>query len=163
MNTPTHYVYGLNAAILLANNIPIDIMVSFDSILFAGFSALIPDIDHPGSTVSKLVTPISKIFNWVEAKTMPSNMKHRGFTHTLILPSICVAAYYITKSPSFLYMGVGIMSHIVLDMLTVAGVPIFYPFTTKRFRFANIRTGKGAEKIVYYIGWTILGMLLIRY
>ena len=42
---------------------------------------------------------------------------------------------------------VGYFSHLVLDMLTVSGVPLFKPFTDHMFRIAKLRTGEVEGKV----------------
>ena len=50
------------------------------------------------------------------------------------------------------------MSHLALDIITVRGVPILYPFTKKNYNILNLRT----EKHDKYISF-ILKMLVAIY
>ena len=78
-------------------------------------------------------------------------VKHRGLMHTLILPACLYAATYFIKEPTFtiLIKGllIGYILHLIADLLTSRGCPIFYPFSKKNIKFTNIKTGSGAEYI----------------
>jgi len=107
--------------------------------------ALIPDIDHPSSKVGKKVKPVSVVINQV--------FGHRGFTHTILafllfvlglflLVGVIPVAYQGYYFPFALGLMIGYASHLVLDMMTVSGVPLLYPFSNHSFRIAKFRTGR---------------------
>lgn len=109
---------------------------------------LMPDIDHPNSTMGRrlwfLSRPINKIFG------------HRGFTHTilgLILSTLGIFLLSFLVPPAQTYIselitmfaigyGLGYANHLFLDSLNPTGTPLFFPFTSKSFRLARIPTGK---------------------
>lgn len=75
-------------------------------------------------------------------------LSHRSFSHSL---SAVILVYFILRPlfPSSLAAScsVSYASHIFFgDLLTPSGVPIFFPFSRKRFRL--IRTVKSSKKIV---------------
>lgn len=45
-------------------------------------------------------------------------------------------------------VAIGVLAHIAGDALTKEGVPLFYPFSRRRFRLATITTGSSTEKAV---------------
>jgi len=86
----------------------------------------LPDIDHTKSWIGKSVYPI--------AKWLSRNYGHRTITHSLLFLigvfSICLfieknfrADYSISIILFF-----SILSHFIYDMVTLAGIPLFYPF-----------------------------------
>ena len=78
-------------------------------------------------------------------------VKHRGLMHTLILPGFLFAATYFIGEPTFkiLVTGltIGYITHLLADLLTVRGCPIFFPFSKKNIKFMNIKTGSKAEYV----------------
>jgi len=103
---------------------------------------LIPDIDHPNSKIAhktKFVgTIISRLF------------KHRGFWHTPFLYAILWGGLRLWLGASLWVnlLFAGVFSHLLLDLLNPTGIPVFFPFTTKKFHLAKIRTGGKIEVIV---------------
>ncbi len=68
----------------------------------------------------------------------------------------------ITYIPVYLLgMSLGYGVHILYDMFTISGVPFFYPFSKKSFRFSKFKTGGIIEIIASAI--SILGTLLAIY
>lgn len=114
---------------------------------FAGgvLGGLLPDIDHPESTMGRRLKPLSHVINTL--------FGHRGFTHTLF--AWLLTSYFLFVLSGWIPMSVkgyvlavfsgvivGYMSHLLLDMLTVSGVPLLYPLSKKTLRFARLRTGR---------------------
>lgn len=98
--------------------------------------SLLPDIDNPNSKLGSKIRPISTEINLV--------FGHRTITHSIIINTFFIAIiftwclknfngdYNILVSIISLYMG--IICHILFDMATPSGVPIFYPITNKRYK-----------------------------
>lgn len=97
-----------------------------------GFAALLPDVDHPGSIVGKLVRPVAVVLEAISG--------HRSITHTIwfcLVTSLALAALF-SNLGFFWILFLGSFSHIMLDSLTRSGTtPIpplpFHPrgpFTT---------------------------------
>ena len=86
--------------------------------------------------------------------------KHRGITHTLVIPVCMVLAAPFVREPYFriLLFGLvaGYLSHIVADCLTKKGCPILFPITTKTINLTNIATGSNGEKICMAVMITII-------
>ncbi|PHM45726.1 hydrolase [Xenorhabdus mauleonii] len=106
-------------------------------------ASLLPDIDHPSSTLGRLFRfisiPIARLCG------------HRGFTHSL-LALIAGIILFQTEIPAdwpiptdFIHaMVVGYISHLIADMLTPAGIPLLWPLRT-RFCIPILR-GKERKK-----------------
>lgn len=152
MNHQAHKVAGVCAgtitATLLYHN---DIQSGYGLVavipMIAGgyFGGLLPDIDHPGSKIGRALYPIAWVVNKI--------FGHRGATHSLlalfltsvlfILPALMLEGFSAFMYTQFaIGVGVGFLSHLILDMSTKSGVPLLYPFTRKSFRIARLTTGK---------------------
>lgn len=152
MNYQAHRVGGACASVMVATtmyhatihepNTLISVGLAFVGGVIGG---LLPDIDHPTSKVGRKVPLISKTINAL--------FGHRGFTHTLvagllftyflflcstILPDM-IQAFFL---PFGLGLAVGYFSHLLLDMLTVSGIPLFYPIFRKDIRIAKLHSGR---------------------
>lgn len=113
----------------------------------AMLGGLLPDIDHPQSTLGRRIPfisiPIAKVFG------------HRGITHSL-LAVIGVAALLMFYGVPLIGMGaagilapvcIGYLSHLVGDMLTPSGVPLLWP-VKKNYSIGLFRTGSPVETVV---------------
>ncbi|WP_028401073.1 metal-dependent hydrolase [Ectobacillus panaciterrae] len=122
----------------------------------AAFGALLPDIDHPKSTLGRIIKPIS----WA----LHSIFGHRTITHSLLFLFIVTSLLWtVFPNYPFVVMGIciGVISHLMLDALTVSGIPLLYPLKTKiRFPFYT-RTGSFTE-LVLFVLLVITNFVLIR-
>ncbi len=138
MRWPTHFAAGLAAGLLITTE-PSAIVVS-------GVSALLPDIDIPTSKVGRASPIISTIINIA--------FGHRGLFHSLLAAGL-IYLLILKFFPAYsLYCLIGYLSHLLLDCLTPAGVPLLWPIPF-RFRVPIIKTGS-VMKIVLLVGITIL-------
>lgn len=106
--------------------------------------SLLPDIDHPTSTMSKkffLVSIPYRIMQFIFGKFKYTKdfVGHRGITHSLLFLSIPILLMLFVFNNPWLNMAmfglsVGIFSHLFMDMLNPMGVPLFLPFVKKKFR-----------------------------
>lgn len=157
MNYKTHVAGGILAGVstvAMASTITgIDMSKPESIAIYMGASiigSLFPDLDHRGSYISKKLKITSALF---------SNLfSHRGATHSplIMLPFIAliylVASLFITSS--YLIWGmmafyIGILSHILLDWLTKAGVPIAFPISKKKHSLLRLPSGGIMETIVF--------------
>lgn len=85
----------------------------------AAIGSLLPDVDHPYSTINRLLI-LPKLFCLF--------IRHRTITHSVwMLAGIMLLAFTYLPQPAAIGLSIGYASHIILDTLTPAGVPIFYP------------------------------------
>lgn len=119
----------------------VDEPITMANTTIAALSGLLPDIDHPQSTVGRRIrfisVPIAKIFG------------HRGFTHSLlaIFLMLAVLAYHPSLEAYAdwsMPLAVGYLSHLLGDALTPSGVPLFYPYK-KNFSLNLFKTGSWWE------------------
>lgn len=105
-----------------------------------GIGGIIPDIDTPKSIISYKIKPLAGICK---------KAGHRGFFHS----PIC----YIILNMLLLLFGVplavlnplmaGISSHLLLDMLTPMGIPLFYP-QKKKISLLNLKANLLVEILI---------------
>ncbi|MFI4819193.1 MAG: metal-dependent hydrolase [Enterobacterales bacterium] len=109
-------------------------------------TCLLPDIDHPKSFIGEKIKWLSKPLN--------KTLGHRGFTHSLFILISFIFFFkinYFKKKyipiDSFQSMILGYTSHIIADILTPSGVPIFWPFKW-RLILPILNSNKYKEKIL---------------
>lgn len=146
MDGKTHRLGGITAGVATASFLAtrgasVDFL-SYGLIIYGGaLGGLIPDIDHPNSTISKRHKTISKF--------VTSFTKHRGITHTLLgVGAFFLALLFLsTFLPVFIQyyamlfsvgVFVGLLSHLLLDIITRAGLRLFYPFSLATIRIAKL-------------------------
>ena len=128
--------------------------VTLPQLMVAGFAGLLPDIDSPSSTVGQRIRPIAKLIG--------SILGHRGFTHSLIcayllfMALVYVMENYDTHSATFIatYLPpilVGYLSHLLGDMFTPSGVPLFWPIRKKISLPLTFKANSRAETI--FVSW----------
>lgn len=104
--------------------------------------SLLPDIDHTTSTLGRFF-PIGKF------------IKHRGITHSLLA---LVASFLIHP-----WLGLGVLTHILLDMLNPARVQFLYPLKTKvGLGLKFLPTGGIGEKLLYLSTICFFGFLVYQ-
>ena len=57
---------------------------------------------------------------------------------------------------------VGWFSHLLLDLLTVKGIPVFYPFIKKKYNLLRFKTNKD-EEFVSILVILITGISMVAY
>jgi len=173
----------------LTNVASIEGVIGIVAVMAGAFlGSVLPDIDHRGSFIGRrlriISTPfaiagfaskqVKKVANTVTGKKGSTDtiISHRGITHTLIFAiGLCTLLSYLVLQLSgfsqaimlFFVLGLfgGILSHLVLDMLTKSGVPLLYPFTKRDFSFAPFETGGVGEYIASF-GCIALIVLMLQ-
>jgi membrane-bound metal-dependent hydrolase YbcI (DUF457 family) len=128
MNGKTHILFGLLFGIFFIKLFPSELATYFDKFLFGVFllfGSYFPDFDQN----FKL-------------------MRHRTITHALYIPFICLILYYFVPvlSSIFVGFGLGYLSHLIGDMITLDGIQPFYP---AKYKVSGpIRTGGVFELLI---------------
>ena len=100
----------------------------------ASLGALLPDIDHPKSKVGRVVPFLSRpLYKWVG---------HRTLTHSLAFATLTASVGLQLHAAFGIGLFVGVISHILLDMFTPAGVSLLYPFRKNKFRLLKLYAPK---------------------
>ena len=181
MQGKTHMVGGIvigvvgNQLLLQPTLTDMDSTTKF--ILAGGFigasiiGSLYPDADHQGSFMGKRLIISNAIFRALGGVEKRMSKKapmfaHRGILHTplfvllvTLLLSLLVPAI---AHPIVWGFGIGMLSHILLDMLTTSGVPVLFPLTRKKISLLPFKTGGTFEKIFYYAMWIGLAYFIIK-
>lgn len=127
MNGHTHLLAGAGLALALHATAPQLVLVSV--------GAMLPDLD----TVRLVRGPYERL--------IPDLLPHRGPTHSLLM---LAGAVFVHP-----WLGLGVLTHLILDMATASGVQLFWPYHRKyRLPFArSLYSGGTFDRI--------LGLLLL--
>jgi inner membrane protein len=126
MSGSNHVAGGIVFTGVFLSMYDINIFSSPTFIFFTGFFSLLPDADHTKSFIGKLIYPVAKLIS--------RKYGHRTVTHSLIFYIVgYIVVSFIVKatgaSPIIpkIYLW-AYASHLIFDMLTKQGIPLFYPF-----------------------------------
>lgn len=129
MSKTPHIIAGIAVGLLLISKLELSPIRSLLCITTTTVGALLPDIDHPSSYIGRRLKLISYL--------LYKSFGHRTITHSLLLWTLL-----LIFSPIFhqgLTYGVfcislygGVVSHIILDLVSPIGVPVLYPVSHKR-------------------------------
>lgn len=104
------------------------------------FGSVLPDIDRPGSIGSRVWPSLSRVIN--------RRFGHRGFTHTpfavgllLLMPLLPILPVAPIMMASIYGIAAGCAVHLLQDLFTRQGIPLFYPFTLKKKSFCRAKSG----------------------
>jgi inner membrane protein len=105
---------------------------------------LLPDVDHPKSTVGSRVKfiayPIYYIFG------------HRGFTHGLLFWAIMYGLTIHYSIELLSYLCIGAMLHLVGDYLTPSGIPLFAPLSKRTYRAPLVADTNSMSEHIFSFG-----------
>ncbi len=162
MSGTNHITGGVVFTGIFASFWNVNIFEAPEMLAATGFFAILPDVDH-------LKSPIGKVF-YPLAKFLDRRYGHRTITHslTVYLPGIFLimflektfgSTYSYTLVFAFAYF-----SHLLFDMLTKQGVPLFYPFKKNpcvipgnpemRLRSSDLKTEAACFAIFILLGIT---------
>ena len=129
-------------------------------------ATLLPDVDTPKSPIGLALYPIAKFINY--------KFGHRTITHSLIfliLSTLLVYGLLQLINPESkennaltLIFFFSVFSHFILDMITVQGIPLFYPFFKNPcvipgnpdYRFNSGSTRPEITAFILFIGMNFL-------
>ncbi len=127
MDPITHALAGSLAAkvITRSNTTHENSLRTRDPLIIAAIASIFPDFDY----LSFWINPLLFIADW-----------HRSITHSLFMAplwALLLTIIIVTVSPRlrersrsvYLYSIIGLLSHILLDILTVYGTEVFYPLS----------------------------------
>jgi inner membrane protein len=105
--------------------------------------SLLPDFDHPDAMGPRTFGWPGRTLAWL----IGTLFGHRGLTHSVLGVGLLSAGLgFVPHLPGFCYAAVilGCATHILGDMTTVSGVPLFWPLD-RCFRVGVMRTGQYFE------------------
>lgn len=150
------FVSGLvNRYVVLSGNPGLEIVLVLTGLALFFFGTILPDVDQPNSTVSKILHFY-----------LP--LPHRRFTHS-IWPTF---AFFCAgwKYPILMYLFAGYAVHIFMDKFSAAGVCVFWPltqyqsfddgaFVARGHKLKCYRAGEGSEILFVFVVWTFALLL----
>lgn len=108
--------------------------------------AVLPDIDTRGSMAAR-------------AQGSPIPVAHRTLTHGLWIPLILLLLGRLIPCIWWAsWLAIGLLTHILADGLSPAGVPWMWPLSRKRRGIALYRTGRWSERMVV---WAVVALTLM--
>jgi len=165
MTLPNHIVGGaVFTGVFGATISGINLLASPWYIAITLAAAVLPDVDNTSSPVGRVVGPLSY---WLNRR-----YGHRTLTHSVaalvVLTLIFAFAERAVSGHTSLawFFFWGYLSHIILDMCTVNGVKLFYPFHKSacvipgdpRYRF---ETGNIRHETVFFCVAVLCGVFLV--
>ena len=126
MTVYNHVAGGIVFTGVFCSLFNVNIFESEYTITLTVLSCILPDIDHTKSLIGKMFFPLSKYLS--------VRFGHRTITHSLVVffPLVFLAHfledYYLGSNDYYLIFLFGYLSHLILDMVTIQGIPLFYPF-----------------------------------
>jgi len=116
-------------------------------------SSLLPDADTARSFIGR-VFPFSSV--------LEKKLGHRGATHSLLFSSIFFFALLPLSLRFAFALWLGYVEHLFADMLTISGVPLFYPASYMCVMPGNddyrIRTGTWKEFVLLAVLSQVTGL-----
>lgn len=166
MKGKTHFAAGLAIGLGFLYVLHIRGMTAFISlyegggiIAAAAAGALVPDIDIPTSSLGSKIKPISKGVN--------KAFGHRGLFHApLLYIALYICMTFILPQTAKIYLMsfmLGILSHMILDLLNKAGIPILYPILKGNVHLASFSASGMADlvcRVVMYVAVITLVCIL---
>lgn len=149
----THAAAGVAAGTFLCMhlNLPAEQILPVAGVCVAG--SLIPDIDVCTSKVGRLVAPASFLIQLF--------FGHRTIFHAPLLYAVLLGAGWIMLPNYGIYLaaaGIGILTHLLLDMLNHAGIPLFWPLSI-RVRIPICKSG-GIVDYLLFAALTVLAVFM---
>jgi inner membrane protein len=166
MTGRTHLTIGLAVGLALAQTMQAPPKESALIIAAAALGSLLPDIDHPQSMLSGFIpgAGLLSIFT-----------RHRGITHSLLFCVLLPAVLWYAISSAgnlaipYIYalsIIAGMVSHLLSDMLTPAGVPLLYPFRANWKALPgsvlSLTKWAGLEMLVFLGALVVIGWFVVN-
>lgn len=113
--------------------------------------SILPDLDHPGSTIGKrflfISLPLSGLFG------------HRQITHSVwpFILTFWALSYDAQWTPIVLVLMIGYFSHLIADFVSDSGVPLFWPFQMR----VGIKLCTSGGILEPVIALSLLGLAII--
>jgi inner membrane protein len=119
-------------------------------------AALLPDLDHPNSTVARSF-PGGRVLARIVADLTGG---HRGLTHTLPAVALAYALALLAPGPSWLPLAIGLgwAVHIAGDLLTCGGVPLWWPLSRRRVSLPLCGRTGGMRESVLAVAMVVVGV-----
>ena len=121
--------------------------------VIAGILIAAPIIKHTG-----LISVIGLLGSTAPDIDYRIGLEHRTITHSILVLAISTLFIYLIHPGAAAVWGLTYLSHLVLDSLTISGVPFMYPFNKKKFGLKLVKTGSDIE---LYILLSLISFIVI--
>jgi inner membrane protein len=151
MMFPNHLAGGFAFSGLIGGIAGHNIFQTKTNIICVLVFSILPDIDLPKSPVGRVFKPLSMYIN--------KTWGHRTITHSVFaLAIVCTIAAFTGLDP--VLCGLAYFSHILFDMVTLMGVPIFAPLSEEVWYLPEneqyrVRTGDTATESKIFAGFIL--------
>ena len=156
MTGRTHFIAGLCVGTYVASAAARD-PASFIGLCCTGvIGGLLPDIDLPNSKAGMAAKPVSTVLSKVS--------RHRGMFHAPVLYAVAglVMCYFFPEQLALTVALIGgCASHLLLDAMTVQGIPVLWPFKSRLSLF-GVKTGGWFEKLTWFACVCWFGYMVYR-
>ncbi|MGV3041954.1 metal-dependent hydrolase [Staphylococcus rostri] len=135
MTGKTHAAAGLLVGTAVALHFELDIFETVTSMVIAGIASIFPDICHTRSKIGRKL--------WLLSWIIKHLFGHRTLTHSILFIAMIYGLLYVIHTPIYYMISIicGMLSHVILDMLTPRGVHLLFPLPI-RVRFPiHFKTG----------------------
>jgi inner membrane protein len=122
--------------------LPNDIQFMITAGIGTFIGSILPDVDEPNSYIGQKLIFVSEPLKFF-------GIGHRTYTHSLIFPLIIALLGIL--NPLFFFIAFGAFMHIMEDFITNSGVPLFYPFSEKKFGIRLFDTGSFLEFLFVFL------------
>jgi inner membrane protein len=139
MLTRTHLVLSVLVYFILLEFLAVQSKIVF--LIFVMLGAMFVDVDSRKSKMGR---------GWW-FRPLQCFVKHRGVFHSLFMGLLLGLVIGLVHLWSGIGFFVGYSVHLLGDMMTPAGVRIFYPIYNKKISFRLIRSGGLAEEILFVL------------
>lgn len=127
MQSFNHVAGGFALTGIFASFADVNIYEHFDTMAVVWIAAILPDIDHTRSLIGKAAYPL--------AQWLSRHYGHRTITHSIFF---YLAVVVLIKGIDNLFhvhyalpVALALGSHLIFDMCTRQGIPLFYPFSKR--------------------------------
>ena len=160
MLAPTHVLFSLSSTLAIARICNVPISAPEVGLILIG--SLLPDIDADGATITRpgmvlrrfLPYSLSQLLDGIAsilARLINALFGHRGFTHAPALWIGLILWGAIAGRPYVFWLSLSALFHVAGDALTLSGVPLCFPISSKRYGLRLFRTGSIAESLLAVI------------
>lgn len=79
------------------------------------------------------------------------NQPHRTFMHSLLGIALMTLASYLVFTEIWVYMLLGMLSHVVLDLFNKKKIPLLYPLKKPKFALGLCHADSLANTVLFYV------------
>ncbi len=152
------------------------------SISAAALGALLPDVDHPSSMLSRKMTPVmpgvrigrlisgallvaAAVFASLDPVLIGLGLfmilltfcPHRGVTHSIVGLAVAGVLAWVFGPEVFYPVLIGYSSHLVADLITGGGIPLLWPWK-QNFSISMGRSGGIVDRVTCLVALLYLSI-----